>query len=474
MHDIRKPYTRSSSNKDLNSRVEQFETRSYEREDYDERENGHVQIPVRRSRRNVNDMDMYPRRRMDDVRREDDFEEEYEEERPNRRTGDINPNTRRPRRDNSMGTWIFIGVIIVFAVVAGLFTYVFDSATVTIVPKYKDITDFNKTISFSKNESDAASVPYIVVTSSSTKSKTLALSESKKVESKASGVVIIYNNYDSSPQKLIKNTRLESTAGKIYRINQSVTVPGKKGDTPGSVEATVYADSNGASYNTPVTDFTIVGFKGTLRESGFYARGKGSIVGGASGNVSSASLSDINAAKDELALELAQEVKANLMKINKEGYIGLYGASEVTYIDNEIEVLNGTTGTYEARATGYLILADASKLAQSVAKNLRDYKDEPVRLGYTETLTYTRRDADKIASSTTLAILVEGKPRVIWVSDNDGIKEIVSGKKRDEFQALMKGVTTIQGAEISFSPLWLSTFPDNNNKIAIVESLPKR
>lgn len=474
MHDIRKPYIRSSYNRDLNSRVEQFESRSYDRDGYDDRDSrddGPVEIPVRRTRRNIHDMDMYPRRRRDDIPYEED--EQYEEQNYGRRKEDRVP-PRRAYHERPLGTWIFIAVVLVLSIGAGLLTYVFDRATVTIVPKYKDINDFNKAITFTQKSSGNSGVPFIVETASFTKSKALTLSESRKVESKASGKVTIYNNYDASPQKLIKNTRLESSSGKIYRINQSITVPGKKGDTPGSVDVTVYADSYGASYNSSQTDFTVPGFKGTPREKAFYAKSKGAISGGASGNVSLASLADINAAKDELALELAQQTKAELMKINKEGYIGLYGASEITYKDNETDILNGTTGTYEVTATGYLILADASKLAEVIAGNIRDYANESVRLGYIETLTYTRKDTDRIASSTSLSILVEGKPRVIWVSDENMIKDLVHGKKRDEFKPIMKSLTTIQGAEISFSPLWLSKFPTSVDKISIVEELPKR
>lgn len=480
MHDIRKPYTRSNSNQDLRSRVEQFESRSYEQDGYDERrerldrEDGPVQIPQRRVRRNINDMDMYPpRRRMDDIHESnDDYEErdEQQEARPHYQ----NQPPRRHREENSLGTWIFIAVIIILAGGAGLLTYVFNSATVTIVPKYADINDFNKKITFSQASSVATDVPFIVATTSLTKSKILTLSESKKVEAKASGVVIIYNNYDSSPQKLIKNTRLLSVAGKIYRINQSVIVPGKKGVTPGSVEVTVFADSSGSTYNSQATTFTIPGFKGTPRETDFYARSKGAITGGSSGNVSLASLSDMNAAKDELALELDSQIKVNLMQLKKEGYIGLYDASEIVYTDNETAILNGTTGTYEVTATGYLIFADAAKLSQAIASNLPNYKNESVRLGYTETLSYTRKDTDHIASSTSLSILVKGQPRVIWLSDFDAIKEMVRGKKRDDFTPLMRGLLTIQGAEISFSPLWLSSFPTDLAKIAIVEVLPKR
>ena len=249
---------------------------------------------------------------------------------------------------------------------------------------------------------------------------------------------------------------------------------GKKGSTPGSVDVTIYADSNGVAYNSQATTFSIPGFKGTPREKGFSARSKGALTGGSSGNVSLASLSDMNAAKDELALELAQEVKANLMQIKKEGYIGLYGASEVTYTDNEAAILKGLTGTYEVTATGYVVLADASKLAQTMALGIRDYKNEPVRLGYTDTLLYTRKNTDHIASSSEMTILVEGKPQVIWVTDFDAIKEMVRGKKRDDFKPLMKSLSTIQGAEISFSPLWLASFPSDMTKRSIVESFPKR
>jgi hypothetical protein len=474
MHDIRKPYIRSNSNRDLNSRVEQFETRSYEgRDGYEEREDGPVQIPVRRTRRNVNDMDMYPRRRRDDIY-EDEEDTQYEQ--PSRtRSSTLDQQPRRVRRQGTLGTWLFIIAIILFAGGAGIMTYYFDSATVTIVPKYQDI-DVNKTLTFSaKNGDIQTNIPFVVESSSLTKSKTLSLSESKKIESKASGRVIIYNKYDASPQKLIKNTRLESSAGKIYRITQSISVPGKSGDTPGSVEVTVYADSYGADYNSGLTDFTIPGFKGTPREKAFYARSKTPITGGSSGNVSLASLSDLNAAKDELALELAQSLKVEMMKIKKEGYTGLYSASEITYSDNESDVLKGITGTYEVTATGRLLFADSAKMAQTIASgDVRDYTNEPVRLGYVDTLSYTRKETDHIASSTDLAILVQGKPRVIWLTDFDAIKELVRGKKRDEFKPLMKSLTTIVGAEISFSPMWLSTFPSNISKIAVVESLPKR
>ncbi len=466
MQDIRKPYTRSKSSRDISHRVEEFETNDYSDDELDDEES--VRIPNRsfRNRRNLDHMEMFPKRRREGVG----------EEKGGR--GDIvyrDPRTRYMKSNKSFGTWAFIITVLVLAVGTGLLTYVFNSATVTITPKYQDMDNFRKTFNFSQNSADTNSIPFIVATTSLTSSKVLTLSETKKVEAKASGKIIIYNNYDSSEQKLIKNTRFETPGGKIYRINQSVTIPGKSGTTPGSVEVTVYADSYGADYNSAPADFTIPGFKGTPRFTAFFARSDGPITGGSSGNMSLASQSDVNAAKDELALETAQKIKSTFSIMKKDGYIGLYSAVEVTYKDNEVEVLQGKTSTYEVTATGYLIFASAAELANKVAFSARDYKKgDPVRLDYTEMLNYTRKDTDKISALSKLDVLVGGNSRLVWITDESILKKLVAGKKRAEFESLMGGISSIKGAEIGFSPLWLMTFPDNVSKIKVVESLPKR
>jgi hypothetical protein len=472
MQDIRKPYTRSKSNRDLSSRVEEFEKNSYPDEIEDD---APVQIPVRKSfkeRRNIDQMPMYPAR----GRRASDHEDGIHAGR--RDTDGIvyhDPRTRYERKRQSVGTLAFIGVLLLLIVGGSLLTFVFNHATVTIVPKHTDLTDYRKPITFAEESVDTAdTVLFIVATTSISKSKTLTLTETKKVEAKASGKIVIYNNYSAEPVRLIKNTRFESAAGKIYRINQSITVPGKTGTTPGSIQTTVYADSVGAEYNSAPSDFTIPGFKGAPQYTTVYGRSSGAITGGASGNMSLASLSDINAAKDELALELAQEVKDKLSHEKMNGYIGLYTAVDITYADNEQELLQGSTSQYQVTATGHLMFANASEFAQTVAKDTRDYKGEPVRLDYTDKLTYTRKDADRIATTQSLEILTEGAPRVVFLTDEEALKELVAGKKRSDFTALMKSVDSIEGAEIGFSPLWLSSFPDDTSKISIVESLPKR
>ncbi len=465
MQDIRKPYTRSRSSENLQTRLERFQDGRRDPYAYDEDEEP-VRIPTRGARAPARDIQARSRY-------EDDVD--WQDEEPYRNAPRNTPIRTRSRLGGpKFSTVLFSLGIVALIVGAGLYTFIFDSATITVVPKYKDIQDFSKVVTFTKDGETISSVPFIVETTSLSKTKALSRSESRKVETKASGRITIYNNFDNEPQKLIKNTRFESSSGKIYRISESVTVPGKSGSTPGSIEVTVYADSTGADYNITTSDFTIPGFKGTPRYSQFYAKTKSAISGGSSGTKTIVSLADINAAKDSLAIELERDIKTELQKIQKDGYISMTSATQIVYEDNEEELLSGGGELYKVTATGYLMLAKSSRLAEVLADGLVDYDKEPVRLTYADSLSFVRRDTNPVLNATSLPILIEGKPRIVWSVDRDAIKTMVLGKDTNEFKSLMKSINSIESAEIRFSPMWLSSFPSDTEKIAIVESLPKR
>jgi hypothetical protein len=402
--------------------------------------------------REISKRDLYPRRR-DGVEYRSSFNQD-----------DSNSNRN---------TYLFMGAIAFIVLAVGLLTYVFDSAKVTIIPKFVDVEGLNRSYVIGMQEAPGV-IPYILATSTVTKTKKLPVSESKLVETKASGKILIFNNFDENEQKLLKNTRFQSNAGKIYRINQSVTVPGKRGTTPGSVEVTVYADGTGADYNSDPSDFTIPGFKGSPRYALFYGRSTTAISGGASGNVSLVSKPDLDAAKDELALEINKAMQESFKETKQDGYIPLIDAIKVVYEDNEKDLLTGQSSTYTVTAKGYMPLAKESILAEAIAINVRDYKGEPVRLMYTDTLSFTPKDNATIGTEKQTDILIEGKPRVVWVTDFEAVKKLLVGKSKSEFTTIMSGIPSIDRASNSFFPMWLSTFPDKVSSISIVENIKAR
>lgn len=473
MQDIRKPYSHLKSNRSLPKRVEEFE-RHEEVEEIDERDAVFIPTKGFKNRRSLENMEMYPRHSREEMQ---EISNKREDENKEPDTDPYTPYSavKRRKSDNPFGTWMFVIVTIIIITGAGLLTFVFNSAKITYTPKFKDV-EISKSFLFSSNASSTASViSYTIATSTISKTKTLPVSETKKVESKASGTIIVYNNFDTNPQKLIKNTRFESSGGKIYRINQSIVVPGKKGTTPGSIQVTLYADSYGAEYNIPAGDFTIPGFKDSPRYSGFYGRSVGSMKGGASGDMSLVSQSDLNSAKDGLAIEMTQTLKDELSKVTKEGTVPMYSAITISFTDNEEQVMTGVMSTYEVTATGYLMLANEGELANAIAKEtMHDYDNQPVKLSYTNELVFTLKKDALPYSDSSLDILVEGKPRVILVENTDDIRSKFLGKNRSNAPTIIQSLPSVAQIEMSFFPIWLSTIPTNKDHVSLIESLPKR
>ena len=149
----------------------------------------------------------------------------------------------------------------------------FAIATIDVIPVQKS-TVLGEDFYATKSETNQGLV-FQFMSLEEIKSKEVPATFEQKLQRKANGKVVIYNAYSATPQRLIKNTRLESADRKIFRINDSVVVPGVttvKGEVvPGSVEVTVFADAPGKEYNIGTTNFTIPGFKGDPRYTKFSA-----------------------------------------------------------------------------------------------------------------------------------------------------------------------------------------------------------
>ncbi|MEN9551689.1 MAG: hypothetical protein RI935_66 [Candidatus Parcubacteria bacterium] len=463
MQDIRKPYTRSRSSEDLQTRLERFQSGSRFEED-----DTSVRIPVR----GVKSLSSR------DTRESNDYEDDWQSPSSSSSFFD-NKNISRKKLSPSRGggkrklSKIIFSTGIPLVVIAFLFayTYIFNSATLLITPKNKDIEAFSKVVTFTKDASTKDTVSFTTESRTLSRSKTLTLSESKKVETKASGKITIYNNYDENPQRLIKNTRFESPNGLIYRIGESVVVPGKQSGTPGQIEVTVTAESSGPSFNLTEGRLSVPGFKGSDRFEGFYATVSSPIKGGSSGNKSIVSLPDINAAKDSLSIELERDIKKELVTLSKDGYIRMDDTIQIVFSDNQETLTKEGGEVYTITVTGYIMFAETTSLAKIFAQTLPDYDNDNVTLRQVETLDFTRRESNSLLNATSLPILIEGKPQVVWRLDEDLIINSILGKSTNDFKTIMKNFKAVDSAEIDFSPLWVSSFPSTRDKITIKEKL---
>jgi len=159
---------------------------------------------------------------------------------------------------------------------------------------------------------------------------------------KASGSVVIYNEYSSSSQTLIATTRLQSTDGKIFRLLKNVVVPGTTnvGGTiqPGAIEAEVVADQAGSDFNIDPTDFKIPGFANGPKFDKFYAKSSSSFSGGTSDGTSGGSAKvtqqDIDSAKAKAEAAINDKINSVISGELQTGEVALPQAEKITITKN--------------------------------------------------------------------------------------------------------------------------------------------
>lgn len=408
------------------------------------------------------DVSVYKKREQDSSldERFDEFESAPQRKEPR-------DNARTLRKIKSIFSYSFL-LVILFGIYYSL-TYVFDKATVTIVPNYKDITLTNEAFTIG-----SSNIPFTISSAEATKTKTLPKTETTTVNKKATGEIVIYNNYSNKPQQLIKLTRFEASNKKIYKIQNSVTIPGKVGDVPGELRVKVVAENEGGDYNITSDTFTIPAFKGKEQYSKLTAKSATPIIGGTTGSRAIVALTDLNAAKDEIAISLRDIIRKDFEAKNYDGDIPLYETLSVTITDNSDEILRGEADTYSAKAVGQIAVVHESDFAKmalggDVNKSLSYRVLSGKNISILES---SQNDPDSLTATSTLPLTVSGNIRVIWNTNYENLKKDLVGKTRKDFTKRISDDKTISSATVSIFPPWKSDFPARENSINVKEKLP--
>lgn len=173
---------------------------------------------------------------------------------------------------------------------------------------------------------------------------------------KATGKIVITNNYSKEPQSLVATTRFETGDKKIYRLVRGVTVPGMSGTNPGTIEADVIADKGGDNYNISSGTFTIPGFSGNAKFAKFSAVLKGSMTGGAGDG--SGSIVPSEDAKAKYLADIANQISAteklidNTLSVSAEGEpVDNGGNKQQRYVAKAFIVNTESLSTYTIQNT---------------------------------------------------------------------------------------------------------------------------
>ena len=369
---------------------------------------------------------------------------------------------------------VVVVIVIIFFILSSL-----DSADVEISPKTAEASvDKALWIENISSKVSPLSLGYRIIELSQEAEKRVPATDEEYVQQNASGIITIYNSYSSNPQKLIKNTRFEAPSGKIYRIHESVSVPGYTEDggteTPGSVDVEVFADAAGDEYNVSSAKFTIPGFKGQDPYEFFSAETKTAISNGFDGVRKIISQESIEAAKIELSSTLTSKLIDEINEQVTEEFITVYDADSFSF--NEVKQLD-VEGSDEVRLTRRgtvsALVFDRVELSNALAlETLAEYReDQDVLVTGLEALeiNISVHDPDsKIEGDERERMDVSGNSLFVWQNDEVAIKESLAGTKKKDLGATLQNFPGIFRADAIIKPFWLGKFPATMEDIDIV------
>lgn len=294
----------------------------------------------------------------------------------------------------------------------------------------------------------------------------------KHIERKATGKILIYNNYSSSPQPLVASTRFEAPDGKIFRLQKAVVVPGAKVENgkvvPMSIEAEVAADKAGEEYNIGQTVFTIPGLKGSLKYKGFYAESKEAIKGGFVGEAVYPTEEDVKKARAEAVESLKNASESFVLsQIPKEFKI-IDGAKQFYVNQEKLSDESDEKGNFNFFLEGtYSVIAfkEADFLELMKMSGRNNFNNDKLDINKFEAeYGVGRPDFDNGEISFAVNFRSD-----LWQSPEvgDDFKNKIAGKNEKELKSAIYSLPSIDKAIVSFWPIWVGRVPSNIKRIEI-------
>jgi len=365
--------------------------------------------------------------------------------------------------------WLWLIALVSVAVLAFISSYLFTGATVVVTPVEEALvikSDF-----VAKRTGNSGELTYGLMTLSKEMSRSIPATKEEFVEEKAEGTIVIYNNFGTAVQRLVKNTRFETPEGLVYRILNSVDVPGKKtvdGKTiPGSIEAVVSAEAPGEKYNINLTDFTIPGFKGDPRYNGFYARSKNKMMGGFSGNKKIVDEKEVEQAREVMQKELKEKLIRDAEAQVPDGYV-LFSNGFTAVFEAMPEKNTPNTVDITEKATFHFALFNTAGLTEEISKKLN--KTGGAKIPNIKTLIFSLKNPNdaSLIENGTLQFRLDGTVRFVRTFDEVQLKGELVNKARKNAEEVFLAYPGIKKAEIKIRPFWKMSFPSDPDDIRVV------
>ncbi|MEK7538306.1 MAG: hypothetical protein AAB552_00550 [Patescibacteria group bacterium] len=397
-----------------------------------------------------------------------------------------NTEPREQKKAKKSGFWFLVlGVVVLLAALFGLAVF-FSSANIELTPISKSVVldhEFSATANL-----DGDNLVFEFVSFSDEKTKEIPATVEQKIQKKASGKVLIYNSYSATSQRLIKNTRLESSDHKIFRIDESVVVPGAKVSTkagergkivePGKVEVVVYADVPGKEYNIGLGDFTIPGFKGDPRYTKFTARSNPTslIGGGFSGTIKVPSESAVTTAQNELREELKKNAIDKSRAQIPENKSFFPGSVIMKFEEVPQDFSADSVAKISLRASTSIFFFDTESLTKKIiGKAIPQESAKPLAVSSIGSISFAFLDpVDNVVLSDLkhVRFKLSGEASFVGNIDTEKLRALLAGKTREESFTVIKNQNNVEKMNFIIRPFWQKRLPLDPQKIFVKVLIP--
>lgn len=384
---------------------------------------------------------------------------------------EFNNFNRSKKRKTGKYILLLVGVLVAVFFVLNLFTH----AKVYIDSKVENFSFNNEKFEANKN---SKSLPFDVMIVEANTDENMTFSNKSELSTKAKGTVTLYNEYSTSEQKLLINTRLSDDEGLIYMTDKAVTIPGykKSGNDiiPGSVSVNVTAQNSGDKYNSKAKDFKIIGFKGTSKYEKLYARAKTDFTGGAEGTFYSPSEKE----KANIKLSLENKIKDVLnTKIQAElpdGYITYPDSMQIS-IDFDSMLSETENAKISVQGTAIAVIFEKEMLLKEIIR--RAYRD-PTSADFDEIsipeiqnfkFDFVPSDYTLKKDSSSVSFTLSGDGTLIWSPIVEKLKDKLAGVNKNNIDSIFAEDPGILHARVVVRPPWKSSMPEDVEKIKIIE-----
>lgn len=279
---------------------------------------------------------------------------------------------------------------------------------------------------------------------------------------KARGTIVISNEYSSDPQPLIATTRFMAPDGKIFRLLESVVVPGvtvldgKR--APGMLEVLVVADAPGEASNIDPTTFTIPGFQGGPKYNVIRATSTKAFTGGGAG---SESLVTVTKEDTDKAL---QQLKSQ----SRQDFLDTLAAEllpDERIIDDSIEITDqgkntvpavgslGETADVEGSFLGRAFVVSEKMLREKLTR-----EHAPDRRGVNFDVSQAVFSFENVLPNygeDQLQFSVQATLTLISVIDTDAVRRDLLGQDETGIKTVLEKHPEIRKIEVEFSPEFL-------------------